>query len=175
MGQQVTYGLLEPFQHGRGYQKAIQSTNPAAGANFTHNVPGDSWERLIALAFTLTTDSNAANRIVTVNYGDPQGNTYTADGAAVAVTASTTAQQFYGNLRRGVAEWNTGTAVFFPLCGILLPSGSKVTITVANIQAGDQLGTIRAIYEKFETGDAGYPIGGMDSDVFRDWRERLSD
>lgn len=175
MGTQVTYGLLGPFSHGRGYQKLIPSATPTVGTNFTHTVPGDAWERLIALAFTLTTDSNAANRIVTVAYADQSGHTFTADGSGVLVTASTTAQQFYGSNQRGTSEWQTPGPIFFPLWGGFLQSGYKVTITVGNIQAGDQLDSIVAIYEKFETGDAGYPLGGMDSDVFRDWRERLGD
>lgn len=172
---QVTYGLLAPFQHGRGYQKPISPVNPAAGASYTHTVNPDSWERLLLCSFQLTTSSTVANRIVTVQYTAGDGTVYAADGSGVLVTAGTTAQQFYGSSERGTSEWQSPGPIFFPLWGGFLPSGSKVTINVANIDTTDQLGSIHMLLEKFETGNAGYPIGGMDSDEFHEWKERFAD
>jgi len=168
---QVTYGLLEPFHHGRGYQKPLTATNPAAGANYTHTVNPDSWERLLSIAFTLTTSATVANRIVTVQYADPQGHVWAADGAGVLVTASTTAQQFYGSNKRGNSEWYSPSPVFFPLWGGFMPPGSKITINVQNIDTTDQLATIVGMLEKFETNESGYITGGIDSETFAAWYE----
>lgn len=169
---QVTYGLLAPFHHGRGYQKPIDPANPAAGATYTKTVPGDAWERLVLCAFQLTTDANAANRIVTVEYTTGNGTTYAADGSGVLVTASTTAQQFYGSSQRGNSEWQTPGPIFFPLWGGFLPPSSKIKFNVTNIQVGDQLANIHLLMEKFETTKEGYLTGGIDSETMREVSEQ---
>lgn len=166
---QVTYGLLEPFHHGRGYQKPIDPVNPAAATTYTHTVPGSAWERLILCSFQLTTDSNSANRIVTVQYATGDGTVYAADGSGVLVTANTSAQQFYGSNQRGTSEWQTPGPVFFPLWGGFLAPGSKIIVNVANMQADDQLSAIHLLMEKFETDESGYLTGGIDSATFADW------
>ncbi len=172
---QVTYGLLKPFSHGRGYQDLVTGLTPAAGANYTHKLAGKWVSRLLQCSFQLTTSATVADRIVTVEYATSAGTVYAADGAAVAVEASTTSQQFYGSSERGTSEWNTGTPVFFPLWGGFLYPGFEIIVNVAGIDTTDQIAAIYLLFERFEVGDAGYPIGGMDSDVYKDWLERLAD
>lgn len=172
---QVTYGLLGPFQHGRGYQEPLQGVTPAAGANFVYKVPGSAWQRLVSAAFTLTTSSHVANRYVTITYATAQGLVYGGDGSGVAITASQTAQPFYAATNGGTAAGALATPLLFPLSGVFLPSGTVVTIQVSNIDTADQLDTIGLLFETFETGEAGYPIGGMDTSVYRQWAETLAD
>ena len=64
----VTTGLLQPFGWGLGYPDWIDPASPAAGANFVHTVGGSHYERLIAATATVTTDANAANRFVSLDY-----------------------------------------------------------------------------------------------------------
>lgn len=168
---QVTYGLLGPFHHGRGYQQLVTPSSPQAGHSYQLPVAGDAWVRLISCAFTLSTSAIAANRIVTVQYGDPQGHVWAADGAAVNVTANSVAQQFYGSNQRTVSEWQSPGAVFFPLWGGFVQPGGTITVNVANIDATDQLGGLVLLLEKFETNESGYLTGGLDSDTFHEWRE----
>ena len=172
---QVTYGLLEPFSHGRGYQEPVFPANPSAGSGFVYEVEGQWYTRLLLCAFQLSTSDNAADRVVTVTYSTAQGQVYGADGPAVAVEASTTSQQFYGTSERGTSEWNTGTSVLFPLWGGFMPSGSLISLNVANIDTTDQLASIGLLFERFEVGKAGYPIGGMDTSEYRQYVETLSD
>jgi hypothetical protein len=172
---QVTYGLLEPFSHGRGFQELVSPANPAAGAGLTHKIAGKWASRLIACSFTLTTSSNAADRVVTVQYATAGGTVYGADGAAVAVEANTTAQQFYGTSGRGSSEWNTSTPVFFSLWGGFLYPGFEIIMNVANIDTTDQLASIELFFERFPVGAEGYPIGAMDSSDFQAWREDFAD
>lgn len=164
MGQ-TTLGLLSPFAHARGYRSLITGTNPAAGANYSHVVPAGKWRRLKAISFTLTTSAAVANRIVTVDYGRPNAGHFYSDGAAVVQTASGTGV-FYGSDQRGTSEWNTGTAVFFPLWGGFLEDGYTVGITVANIDAADQLSAIFLTYEQFEVGHGGYTVGGVATETY---------
>jgi hypothetical protein len=123
-------------------------SKPAAGAvfNFTCQ-PYDRW-RLIACRFTLTTDANAADRYVTIEYMGANNLPMMTDGAPVAVTASTTSQVFAGSLHRTVSEWNNLSDVFFPLSGLWLAAGTQIQIAVANIQVGDQLDLIRLTFDR---------------------------
>lgn len=166
---QTTYALLEPFAYGRGYRKLLTPADPSAGATYTHTVPGDAWERLKAITFNLTTSANAANRVVTIDYAEPQQGTFLSDGAAVVVTANTTSQVYDGSCERGQSEWNSNTPVFFPLWGGFLEAGWTWKINVANIDGSDQVAGIFALVEKFEVGQEGYLVGGLDTEQFAEW------
>lgn len=168
---QTTYALLGPFHYGRGYRKLLQPANPSAGATFTHTVPGDAWERLIAIQFLFTSSGNAANRVVTIDYAEPQQGTFLSDGAAVVQTASL-AQTYSGSNQRSTDSWNTNTQVFFPLWGGFLESGWTWKINVANIDGSDTITAINALVEKFEIGDEGYLVGGQSTEAHLNWLER---
>jgi hypothetical protein len=144
------YLLGQPYGHGRTYQHTVLGTTPGAGANYSTGIGRVDRARLVFASFTLTTDSNVAARYVTIEYGGINAVARTADGAAVTVSASTTAQRFLGIYNRGPAEWNTGTDVFFPLGGLWIEAGETVAINVANIQVGDQLASIRLTFDRVE-------------------------
>lgn len=165
---QTTYALLEPFSYNRGYRRLLQPANPSAGHTYTHTTPGDAWERLIAIQFTLVTSSTVADRLVTIDYAELTGTPFLSDGAAVLVEASST-QVFNGSNNLGSASWNTGTSVFFPLWGGFLESGWTWTINVGAIDTTDQLGPIVALVEKFEVGREGYIVGGQDTTDHAEW------
>lgn len=166
---QTTYALLEPFSYNRGYRRLLQPANPSAGATYTRTVPGDSWERLIAITFKLTTSSASNNRVVTIDYAEPQQATFLSDGGAVALTPSTTSQVFNGSNHRGTSEWNTGTSVLFPLWGGFLESGWTWKINWTNLDTSDQLAGIVALVEAFEVGHEGYVVGGQDTTQHAEW------
>lgn len=165
---QVTYGLLEPFHHGRGYQEAVFPKQPAAGANYSKKVDGKWWTRLLTCTFTLTTSATVADRLVTIDYTDPTGALYLSDGAPVALPASQTGV-YFGSRGRTVSEWNTGTPTWFPLTAQFIPPGYTVGITVAAIDTTDQISGIGFLYERFETNESGYITGGVDLETFQEW------
>ena len=132
---------------------------------YTYTVPGDKWQRLIAATFTLTTSAAAANRIVTVDYGQANEGLFLSDGAAVVQTASLT-NTYFGSNERGNSDWNTGTPAFFPLWGGFLESGTTVTVNVAAIDTDDQLSGIVLTFETFEVGNGGYMVGGVDTEDY---------
>lgn len=164
MGQ-TTLGLLRPFHHGRGYRSLVVPANPSAGATYTKTVPGDKWQRLTAIAFTLATSNVAANRAVTIDYANKAKGHFLSDGAAVIQAASTT-NTYYGSSERANSEWNAGTAAFFPLWGGFLESGETITISVANIDTGDQLSGIVLTVEEFEVGHGGFIVGGISTEEY---------
>jgi hypothetical protein len=159
-----TFGLTEPYGHGRGYRQVLPVASPAAGGGLTVNLEPQYVQRLLALTFTLTTDATVANRVVTVDYFSGQATAFTSSGAAVAQTASTV-QRYVGSWQRTESEWNPGTAVFFPLEDLFLDGGEQVGITITNVGAADQLSAIVATFERFETGPRGVLLGRADVDL----------
>jgi hypothetical protein len=149
-------GLTESFGHGHGFQQPVDGTNPAAGSSYTHSLKGVFISRLRACVFTLTTDANAANRYVTVEYQGSDGTPFCVNAAAVTVSANST-QRFAGSVRRGVAEWAANTDVLFPLEDVYLEGGNVLKINVASIQVGDTLTLIRFVFDRFPTGEALLP------------------
>lgn len=127
---------------------------PVAGASYAiHLQRYDRW-RLIGATFTLVTDSNVASRYVTIEYLAANGQSMSADGASVLVAASST-QRYLGQFRRGPAEWNTGTDVYFPLTGWWLETGRRVTINIANVQVGDLLSKVALTFDRTLVRDDG--------------------
>lgn len=125
--------------------------NPAAGASFSFPLDGRYWWRLQAVTFTLTTDSNAANRYVSVQVPLVGPGILVLGAAAVVVTASTTNQRYAGAVDRGDSEWNTGTDILFPLQDFPLLGGRSVNINIANVQVGDQLSAISMAWWRLPT------------------------
>lgn len=150
------FGLTEPYGSGQGFQTAVRGDNPAAGASYLLKLdPRWIW-RLVSAVFTLTTSVSAANRYVTVEYQDGDGNTLAVNGAAVILTASST-QRWAGSLIRGHSEWAANTDVLFPILPVFMQGGNVLTITVANVQAADQLSKIVWIFDRFPTNPENYP------------------
>ena len=149
--------VVAPAAFGRTYRDWIDVTQPAAGAAASVTIQGPWYVRVIAARATLTTDSNVANRILTLDYINARSITYHQNGAAVLVTASTTNQVFDWDYRRTVAEWNTGTPVWAPLLDEWLPPGFTIKFNVASIQVGDQLASLTLWVEKLPTGTRSGP------------------
>lgn len=61
------------LQHFRGWTHLVKPPAPATGGGFTRAVPGDYFERLISLAFQLSTSAVAGTRTLSVNYTDGDG------------------------------------------------------------------------------------------------------
>jgi hypothetical protein len=147
------YTLGQEYGHGRTFQHTVvagvdrTAPAPVAGQSYSYSVGPWDRMRLVFVVFTLTTDANAANRYVTIEYPGINGVSVIADGASVTVSANTTAQRFVGALRRGPAEWNTNTDVFFPLSGFWAPVGQTITINIANVQAGDLLSKVALTFD----------------------------
>jgi hypothetical protein len=128
--------------------------NPAAGASFAFALDGRYWWRLQAATFTLSTDSNAANRFVSVQVNLVGGGVIVLGAAAVVVTASTTNQRFDGTVGRGDSEWNTGTDILFPLADFPFLGGRTLSINIGSVQAGDQLSLISLAWWRLPTNES---------------------
>ena len=127
----------------------VYGTSPAAGANFSQTSPGRPGWVLVAVLFRLVTDANVADRAVTVEYDDGNGQLFGQNGIGAVVAASTT-ETFAFQANVGQAAWNTGGQAFAPLFPVAFLPGQLLKITVANKQAGDQLDRIVLVFERPE-------------------------
>lgn len=147
--------LASPFRYDEGWVDYIDVAQPAAGANASVSVPGEYGLRVLAARATLTTDANAANRLLSLDFVTANGVTRVRNFASVVWTANTNAQTFVWNHAWHLSEWNTNTPVLMPVLPLLLPPTWLVQFVVDNKQAGDQLAGLSLVVEKVPTGAAG--------------------
>src|SRR5690349_17066636 len=133
---------LRPTPYGIGLPLFVAGAAPGANTNFSLSIDAFFVQVLRTIRFTLTTDANAANRIVTVDYVTGDNLVACSNGAGVLVTASTTAT-FQGRSNQGFSDFTSSgtdlTPIYFGVEPVLLPGPWKVQINVANKQAGDTL------------------------------------
>lgn len=55
---------------GRGWQTLLRPPQPAAAASYLRTIPAEYWERVLSLAFTLTTSAAAGIRTLALAYQD---------------------------------------------------------------------------------------------------------
>lgn len=131
-----------------GLPEYVQATSPAAGGGFTQEVTGSFYVRLVCLFARLVTDANAANRTLRLEYRDADGNVYDVMGNPVTYPANTT-EDYSFSAFQAVGEWEVDATNLVPLHPVLLPPTHDFTLTVDNVQAGDQLSRIRFVWERF--------------------------
>lgn len=115
--------------------------NPAAGASYSQALDGRYWWSLQAVTFTLVTDTNAANRLLTIQTTLIDGRPFILGEPTVVQTVNTT-QRYVGAVTLGGNFSATNTDVVFGLSDFPLLGGRTFTITIGNVQAGDQLSNI---------------------------------
>jgi hypothetical protein len=130
-----------------------------AGAGYTLTLQQyDRW-RLVGFRGLLTTDANAANRFVTVEYLDGQGIAIAEDGSPTAITASQTGVQLRGALTYGAPAGTIATGLWFSLSGLWRPMASQIKIVIAGVQVGDLLSALRFTFDRTLVPDDGsYPV-----------------
>lgn len=160
---QYTLGFTRLLGHGRAFSQVLPLPDPAAGAAFTYTNTGFYWEILDSISFQLVTSSHAANRQVTLSILDGSGTALATLPSASVQTASLTYQYTWSP---EFSNFNTvvDTAVTSPLPILLLQPQYGFSVTVGNIDTGDQVSNIRLYAERFVTGDQGYLLGVVEYD-----------
>ena len=136
-----------------GFRERIKGTAPAAGTDYAVTMEGRYVTRLVSVFCRLTTDANAANREVVLEYRDGETLRFALFGAPVVVTATDVVDYSFV---RGMpsAAWPCDDSILVPLGDeVLLPSES-FRLHVVNVQATDTLTLIRYTWERFYTDDA---------------------
>lgn len=131
-----------------GFPQLVKGTSPAAATDFTQEVAGTYYARLVSVFCRLVTDANAANREVVVEYRDQDANRYALAGASTVVTASATQDYAFCAFQPEVV-FPVDSTILVPLPPILLGPTDDFRIHLVNAQAGDQLSLIRFKWELF--------------------------
>lgn len=142
----------DQYRYDERFVDKIDVASPAAGATASQLVPGQYGMRVLAARATLSTDANAANRLLSLDYIDANNVTRVRNCASVVWTANTSSQAFQWNAAWTVSEWNANTPVLMPVLGLLLPPGWTIKWQVDAIQVGDTLTGLSLVVEKVPTG-----------------------
>ena len=132
----------------RGWQESIIVADPAAGSGFNRNIPPETWERLLAVKFTLTTSAAVANRTALLAFEDGDSNVLARYAMTGAVAASQTITVFADTQRDNVLGTTTGDS-YASFSDFVLPAAYNVAVTVNNIDVADTLTDIRFIIQRY--------------------------
>lgn len=136
----LRYGLPEFKSH----------TSPAVATDFTYQLPGDFYVRLVSVYCKFVADANAASREVVLQYLDAENNVFDLAGINTTVTANNTGLYAFSAFQpEAIATVDSSALV--PLHPVILAPTQKFRLHVVNVQAGDQLSLIRTNWERFYT------------------------
>lgn len=112
--------------------------SPAAGAGFTHPVPGAATQRIRTVSFRLVNAAAAANRIPRVEFLDAAGAVFAAVAAPFKTTTGVTSRFTFGI---GLNQYGADDAAQIggPLPDLELIAGLAVRVVVGAMNAGDQI------------------------------------
>lgn len=151
-------GLLSPLTYGPGRAVVVPVAAPAAGASWgTQKVTGEAFLRLKLATVSIVTSAVVANRAVSLDFQDADGNLLFRAPAAAVQAASLTVQYSFG---WGYdAATNLGAAQAAPLPDVFLEPGWRVVLTVGAIDVADQVSKGALLFERLYTGENGYVVG----------------
>lgn len=137
--------VTNPYPDGvpANYPQSGTIAQPAAGANFTINVPpGQTW-MVQSVCATLATSATVANRNVGLTISDQAGNVVAVIPHTTNFTAGqTTRFSWMTTGSQGVAGWNFS----IPSAQFVVGPGWSIASITNNIQSGDQWSAIALSY-----------------------------
>jgi hypothetical protein len=158
---EVTGGLLEGVEYGRGFFEVVKGVSPAAGHAYT--LP-DQFQYITAPLFVtahLATSAQAGNRQIAVEYLDGNKNVYSRDAAPVVVAANGNVTVWWAH-DRGSAYAVTNGDQFAGLSHDYIRPGYTIRINATNLDAADQFSAILLGVDRLPTGPRGYQLGRID-------------
>lgn len=146
------YLIDDARRTGLGFRERVKGVSPAAAADYAVTMEGRYVTRLVALKVLLTTDANAANREVVLEYRTAEAERFALFGAAVVVTASDTVTYHF---QRDIpeAQWSVDDSILVPIADYALLPTESFRLHIVNVQAADTLTVIRYTWERFFTDD----------------------
>lgn len=142
----------DPYRYDEAYVDFLDVASPAAGANASLIVPGQFGYRVLAALASLTTDANAANRLVSLDVINANSSTRLRNPAPASIPANTTGQKYVWNDAYATGTSITNGPMVIPVNGLLVPASWSIQITIDNKQVGDQLSSVSLVVLKVPTG-----------------------
>jgi hypothetical protein len=151
----VTAGeyTADPYRYDEAYVDFVDVVSPAAGLNAPRVVPGEYGMRVLAALATLTTDANAANRLVSIDVINANASTRVRNPVAATIPASQSNVKLLWNHAYHAAASITNGPQIAPILELLVPPGWSIQFTVDNKQVGDQLASLSLVVLKVPTGN----------------------
>lgn len=130
--------------------RQINRPNPAVATDWVFTNPGETVLRIITLTARLTTDANVAVRTVTLFANNQTVATYRQE--ATATQAANLTRDYCAHTGSPQTPGTPTTLSFgLPSEGLLLLPGHRLSVTTANIQAGDQWSLIGILADEIPT------------------------
>jgi hypothetical protein len=142
----------DQYRYDEAYVDFLDVGQPAAGANASVQVPGQFGYRVLAALATLTTDANAANRLVSIDVINANSSTRVRNPVAATIPASQTNVKLVWNGAYHAAASITNGPQIAPILDLLVPASWSIQVTVDNKQVGDQLASVSLVVLKVPTG-----------------------
>lgn len=126
----------------------IYVPSPAAGQFGSHEVPGATAQKVVALGFTFAAGAAAANRQPTVEFSAPDGSVIVAVSLPFNVIANGSTFASFGV---GLMQFGANTSAFMggPLPDVWLSNGMTVSVGAVGIQAADTLTAVRLLVAQY--------------------------
>lgn len=142
-----------------GWQQPLYVPQPAAGAQWKHTVDGRYFERLIAVAATLTTSAVVGNRFPLLQLTDSNGVVVVTVPMGSTVPATTAITP---SLTKGGPAYAFGTAFNAPgfLPDFLIPAGWSWQSAVLGGDVGDAWTGIVLLVQQFPNDTVAIPVNG---------------
>lgn len=115
-----------------GWQEAIFPSAPASGANFTRAVPGQYWERLLSVTFTIAASAVASSRTPVVQLMDHNGSILSQSPGAPDVEAGDSVTAFLSPGQQIV----TGGALSTSATNVVTSATAGQVITTLTLPGG---------------------------------------
>jgi hypothetical protein len=132
--------------------RIIRATQPAAGADWTQTVPGQSTWALVSVCAQLVTSSAVANRVPVLKVTDGT-NTIAQIPEPVSLTASLTTTVTWMADGATTSTAITGASVIVNTPKLILPPGFVLSSVTSLIDTGDQWQNVNVTVVEVLTGD----------------------
>src|SRR2546426_451443 len=134
------------------YQDVLMADAPAAGADYTFTVPGDTRVVLVSAMCEFTAAAGGGDRGVSLQFFTWTGRRFLVAGTAALVSGGT-AQAFVWQEAAAAGVWAVDDAALAGMPRLMLLPQCTVKIHVTGIQAGDQLSEIALVRELYPPRD----------------------
>lgn len=121
----------------------LAPADPAAGANLSLTVNANARWQLLFIGFLLTTDVNAATRLINMHGFDGTDIIYNAMPSATQTASLNIRYHFNTGIGRSTTGGSSANQIISINADFLLNLGDSIRTTITNIQVGDQISDVR--------------------------------
>lgn len=161
MSTQLTEGLLQDVEYGRGFFETVVGVQPASGSFYELPVQFQYITVPLFVSCHFAASAAAGNRQLAVEYLDGNGNTYSSDALPVVVIANGTTTGWWSH-DRGSAYAVANGDQFASLSHDYVRPGYHIRIVANPVHAGDQISAVVLGVDRLPTGPRGYQLGRVD-------------